>query len=141
MEKITNNKETIKQKVIKMKVNQFKVALLAIVSVLAISCGNTNPAPKEVHDHKDHKDHIVASENTTSQEKVNKFENELGQALDAHGTLLMGCPIHKEMIGVKGDKCSKCDYMEMLPITWPLQGIDTVRVTNLPDYNPPVDKS
>lgn len=126
-----------------MKSTQFLVALLAISSLFVVACGNNNKASQEAQEHMDHKDHkdpIVNSENTTPDGKINKYENELGQALDAHGTPLMGCPIHKEMIGVKGDKCAKCDYMEMLPITWPLQGIDTVRVTSLPDYNPPVDK-
>lgn len=50
---------------------------------------------------------------------------------------LHGCPMHKEMIGSQGDRCPKCNYMEMPPVTWSLEGIDTMRVTSLPDYNPP----
>ena len=50
---------------------------------------------------------------------------------------LYGCPMHKEMVGSKGDRCPKCDYMEMVPVTWSLEGVETVRVTDLPDYNPP----
>lgn len=50
---------------------------------------------------------------------------------------IYGCPSHKEMIGSKGDKCPKCWYMTMIPVTWPLEGVDTVRVTSLADYNPP----
>ena len=34
-------------------------------------------------------------------------------------------------------KCPKCNYNEMIPVTWSLEGIDTVRVTTLSDYNPP----
>ncbi|MDX9749682.1 MAG: hypothetical protein RBT71_01190 [Flavobacteriales bacterium] len=50
---------------------------------------------------------------------------------------IYGCPMHKEMIGGQGDRCPKCNYMEMIPVTWSLDGIDTVRVTSLPDYAPP----
>lgn len=50
---------------------------------------------------------------------------------------IFGCPMHKEMIGSQGDRCPLCNYMEMIPVTWSLDGIDTVRVTSLPDYNPP----
>ena len=28
----------------------------------------------------------------------------------------------------------------MIPITWDITGVDTVRVTALADYNPPADK-
>lgn len=52
----------------------------------------------------------------------------------------MGCPSHKEMIGSEGDMCPKCGYMTMIPITWDITGVDTVRVTTLADYNPPADK-
>jgi len=54
--------------------------------------------------------------------------------------ILYGCPMHKEMIGSKGDMCPKCNYMELVPVTWSLEGIKTVRVTTLPDYNPPKKK-
>ena len=60
--------------------------------------------------------------------KQNKFEI---------GEIITGCPMHKEYIGKKGDKCPKCNYNEMIPITWSMEGIDTVRVTTLSDYNPP----
>jgi hypothetical protein len=30
--------------------------------------------------------------------------------------------------------------MTMIPITWDITGVDTVRVTTLADYNPPADK-
>jgi len=54
--------------------------------------------------------------------------------------LITGCPGHKEMIGSQGDMCPKCEYMVMIPITWDITGVDTVRVTALADYNPPADK-
>lgn len=111
--------------------------LIALMGLLITSCANKNDAPKEVHDHKEHTADVA---NTTNDEQVNKYENELGQALDANGHLITGCPIHKEMIGVEGDECPKCDYMKMLPITWSLQGIDTVRVKTLPDYHPSTAK-
>lgn len=52
----------------------------------------------------------------------------------AAATVLYGCPSHKELIGAKGDICIKCGTMKMIPITWSLEGIDTVRVTSLPEY-------
>lgn len=102
-----------------------KVALLSLTftSILITSCGDNTPKKSYTH-----------QEKIKTSSKTNKHENELGQALDAKGTLLTGCPIHKEMIGVEGDQCPKCDYMTMLPITWPLQGVDTIRVKTLPDY-------
>lgn len=84
--------------------------------------------------------HTEAIEKKESSKKINKYENDLGQATDKNGKFITGCPSHKEMIGSEGDKCPKCGYMTMLPITWSLEGIDTIRVRSLPDYNPPVDK-
>lgn len=64
----------------------------------------------------------------------------LGQVVDENKKLITGCPLHKEMIGSEGDKCPKCDYMTMIPITWSLKEIDTIRVTSLPDYKAAVDQ-
>lgn len=45
--------------------------------------------------------------------------------------------MYKEMIGSKGDECPRCNYKEMVPVTWSLAGIDSVRVAPFPDYDPP----
>ncbi len=97
--------------------------LFATVALLALAaCGNPAPAdtatPSAVA-HTDHHGHDHAANVALADQS------------------LYGCPMHKEMIGSKGDRCPKCNYMEMVPVTWSLEGIDTVRVTGLPDYNPP----
>lgn len=57
-----------------------------------------------------------------------------------HGDeVLYGCPMHKEMVGSAGDRCPLCNYMEMVPVTWSLDGVETVRVQSLPDYAPPTE--
>lgn len=63
--------------------------------------------------------------------------NEKGELIDANGHLIMGCPGHKDMVGSEGDICPKCGSMKLIPITWDISGIDTVRVTTLPDYQVP----
>lgn len=115
-----------------MNTTNFITILVSLMGILATSCGNNSTSPIEVHKHVEH---VVETTNTTINNQVNKYQNELGQALDRHGNILMGCPIHKEMIGVQGDQCPKCDYMEMLPVTWSLQDIDTIRVKSIPNYN------
>ena len=96
------------------------IGLLLLIFIIS-SCGNTNK-----NDHQ--KKHLKTTVETEAHEhSVDK---------QAEATLY-GCPMHKEMIGVKGDRCPLCNYNEMIPITWSLNGVDTVRVTSLPDYNPP----
>lgn len=125
-----------------MKINTFKAIMIASISVVTYSCGSGDKKEKNAHAHTNGDDHhhTEAVENKKITKKNNKYENELGQALDKNGKFITGCPSHKEMIGSEGDTCPKCGYMTMLPITWSLEGIDTVRVTSLPDYNPPADK-
>ena len=121
-----------------MKLNKFTIAVLASIAIFASSCGSDNKKMKDTHNEvHNHAEDVV---NKDTVKKMNKYENELGQALDKNGKFITGCPSHKEMIGSKGDKCPKCGYMKMLPITWSLEGVDTLRVTSLPDYNPPVVK-
>lgn len=126
-----------------MKLNKFIIAIMASVGLFASSCKNDNDKNKDAHkDSNNTEQHQTEYEGVQKDtlKKVNQYENELGQALDKNGKFITGCPSHKEMIGSKGDKCPKCGYMTMLPITWPLAGIDTVRVTSLSDYNPPVEE-
>lgn len=125
-----------------MKINNFMIALVASVIVFASSCANENTTTKSGHDHQngDAHNHTEVAEQKGVTKKMNKYENELGHALDKNGNFITGCPSHKEMIGIEGDQCPKCGYMTMLPITWSLEGIDTIRVTSLPDYKPLVKK-
>ncbi|SFN40988.1 hypothetical protein SAMN05421594_2654 [Chryseobacterium oleae] len=125
-----------------MKINTIKIILFTLIAVLASSCGSSDKKEKNTHSlsEGDGHHHTKALENKETTKKINKYENELGQALDKNRKFITGCPSHKEMIGSEGDTCPKCGYMTMLPITWSLEGIDTVRVTSLPDYNPPSDK-
>lgn len=108
------------------------IAALASIAMFAASCGNSNS-------HNQHEGHNHATETTHTDTNSNSH-NEKGELIDAAGNIITGCPMHKEMVGSKGDKCPKCNYMEMTPITWSLEGIDTVRVTTLSDYNPPMNK-
>jgi hypothetical protein len=126
-----------------MKLNKLMTAVLASIALFASSCGSENKKMKDVHNHDDgvvqnHIENEGVQKDTAK--KVNTYENKLGQALDKNGKFITGCPAHKEMIGSQGDKCPKCDYMTMIPITWSLQGIDTLRVTSITGYNPPVTK-
>ena len=109
-----------------MKVKKLTIIALASIAMVITSCGNSNS-------HNEHAGHNHANETSTTSDS----RNENGELVDASGAIITGCPMHKEMIGAKGDKCPKCNYMEMVPITWSLEGIDTVRVTTLSDYNPP----
>jgi hypothetical protein len=125
-----------------MKLNKIMIAVFASIAIFATSCGSDNKKvdgaqePTEGDGH--HHTEVVESKAATK--KMNLYENEFGQALDKNGNLITGCPSHTEMIGIEGDKCPKYGYMTMIPITWPLEGVDTVRVTSIADYNPPVDK-
>lgn len=123
-----------------MKINKFRAALFTTTIVLISSCSSDKKAENN-HSHTDGDghNHTEVVDNKKDKKKINTYENELGQALDKNGKFITGCPSHKEMIGSEGDKCPKCGYMTMLPITWSLKGVDTIRVTSLPDYNPPVD--
>lgn len=124
-----------------MKINKFRIALFAATIVFISSC-SSDKKTENVHSHTNGEghNHTEVAENKEAYKKTNTYENNLGQALDKNGKFITGCPSHKEMIGSEGDKCPKCGYMTMLPITWPLEGVDTIRVTSLPDYNPPADK-
>lgn len=112
-----------------MKVRQITIITLASIAIAMVitSCGNNNS-------HNEHAGHNHANATTTTK---SDNRNEKGELVNASGEIITGCPMHKEMIGAKGDKCPKCNYNEMIPITWSLEGIDTVRVTTLLDYNPP----
>ncbi|MCV9929760.1 hypothetical protein OIU83_19015 [Flavobacterium sp. LS1R49] len=123
-----------------MKLNKFAIIILASIAILASSCGSDNKKMKDAHNDSDPHNHTEGLVNKDTTKKVNKYENALGQALDKKGKFITGCPSHKEMIGSKGDKCPKCGYMTMLPITWSLEGVDTLRVTSFSDYNPPIVK-
>ncbi len=130
-----------------MKTNKFSISLLGWLALIASSCSNSSESHKnqeqhtstktdtspDVHAHTHDHAHQISS-------KKNGQRNDKGELIDAAGNLIMGCPSHKEMIGTKGDMCPKCGYMTMIPITWDITGVDTVRVTSLPDYNPPGDK-
>lgn len=120
-----------------MKITISIIAVASLVTVLAYACTGADPKGHTGHDHAHGEGHgHEVAENHTSAKKKNKYENEYGHALDRNGNFITGCPSHKEMIGVEGDQCPKCGYMTMLPITWSLEGIDTIRVSSLPDYHP-----
>ena len=112
-----------------MKVRQITIIAFASVAMFITSCGNNNS-------HNEHEGHNHSTETTQTTTKSDN-RNENGELVDASGEIITGCPMHKEMIGSEGDLCPKCNYMKMPPITWSLEGIDTVRVTTLSDYNPP----
>lgn len=101
---------------------------MASLVVVMASCGNNNSG----HVHHENNDHHHS-------EISNSNRNKNGELIDTNGDIITGCPQHKEMIGSEGDLCPKCNYMKMIPITWSLEGIDTVRVTSLPQYSPPVE--
>ncbi len=117
-----------------MIVRKTAIAALASIAMFVASCENSIS-------HNQHGGHDHATEISLSKTELqNANRNEKGELVDASGEIITGCSMHKEMIGSEGDKCPKCNYMEMVPITWSLEGIDTVRVTTLSDYNPPIKK-
>ncbi|MFA4869949.1 MAG: hypothetical protein WC623_17255 [Pedobacter sp.] len=122
-----------------MKVNKFTIAAFALIAIFAASCSSDNNKEKHIHTDGHGQTEVVESKDITTI-TTNEYENEFGQVVDKNQNLITGCPLHKEMIGSEGDKCPKCDYMTMIPITWPLKGIDTIRVTKLADYNPSVEQ-
>lgn len=108
-----------------MTITKLLIIAFASLTIFMFSCGNNNNSAKDGH-------------NATKMVQTNtNSHNEKGELVYASGNIIVGCPMHKEMIGSEGDLCPKCNYMKMAPITWPLDGIDTVRVKTLPDYNPP----
>lgn len=123
--------------------NKLMISALASLAIFLTACGGVTKAGKDGHAHTEGDGHNHATEQQvekSSDKIVTKDRNEKGELIDAHGHLITGCPGHKEMVGSEGDMCPKCEYMTMIPITWDIVGVDTVRVTSLPDYNPPADK-
>ena len=112
------------------------IGTLASLAIFLASCVGDTKTAKDAHAHNEADGH----NHTTEQVAKASDRNADGQLIDAHGHLITGCPSHKEMIGSEGDMCPKCDYMTMIPITWDITDVDTVRVTTLADYNPPADK-
>ena len=126
-----------------MKVNKLLIGAFASLAIFLASCGGDTKTAKDGHAHTEGDGHDHATEQVVEKpaEKITaKDRNEKGELIDAHGHLITGCPGHKEMVGSEGDMCPKCEYMTMIPITWDITGVDTVRVTTLSDYNPPADK-
>lgn len=113
-----------------MHAKKFKVITFASFVLFMYSCGNTN-STKEADGH-NHTEMV-----SNQKESLQDIRNEKGELIDETGNVVVGCPMHKEMIGSEGDMCPKCDYMTMVPITWSMEGIEPVSVTSLPDYNPP----
>jgi len=111
-----------------MNIKKTTIIAFASVAMFITSCGNNNS-------HNEHEGHNHSTETTKTTTKSDN-RNENGELVDASGEIITGCPMHKEYVGKKGDKCPKCNYNEMIPITWSMEGIDTVRVTTLSDYNP-----
>ncbi|WP_394776118.1 hypothetical protein [Flavobacterium sp.] len=96
------------------------MAIVAPTALFASSCKNDNDKYKDAHkENNSVEQHQIEYEGVQKDtlKKINQYENELGQALDKNGKFITGCPSHKEMIGSKGDKCPKCVYMTMIPIT------------------------
>lgn len=120
-----------------MNMNRLMIATFALLMLFAYSCGNSNSA-KEEHMHSESDGHNHTTEMVSEQKlSLKDIRNEKGELTDEAGNIITGCPMHKEMIGSVGDLCPKCNYMEMIPITWSMEGVEAVKVTNLPDYNPP----
>lgn len=111
-----------------MKANKLMIFTVLFFTLFAFACGNAGKE-NHVHTEGDGHDHSAMVENQ-GQIKSND-RNEKGELIDAQGKLIMGCPGHKDMVGSAGDKCPKCGDMVMVPITWSIEGIDTVRVTTL----------
>lgn len=103
---------------------------IAVRATLISSCTSNT---KEVHENGEAHSHTEVVEDKKT---MDKDLQESVMLLDSTGKVIYGCPAHKEMIGSEGDQCPKCNYMELIPVTWSLEGIDTVRVTELHDYNP-----
>lgn len=116
------------------------VGTFASLAIFLASCGGDAKTAKDGHAEEDGHNHATEQVDKSIQQVEVKDRNEKGELIDAHGHLITGCPSHKEMIGSEGDMCPKCNYMTMIPITWDISGVDTVRVTTLADYNPPADK-
>ena len=126
-----------------MKVSKLLIGAFASLTILLASWGGDTKTAKDGHVHTAGDGHDHATEQVVEKpaEKIAaKDRNEKGELIDAHGHLITGCPRHKEMVGSEGDMCPKREYMVMIPITWDITGVDTVRVTALADYNPPADK-
>lgn len=113
-----------------MKSNQWLVAAFIALAIFLYSCGNANTThvgnTQNENDGHNHTEMVQAGAG-----------NDKGALVDGAGNIVVGCLMHKEMIGSEGNLCPKCNYMKMVPVTWSLDGIDTVRVTSLADYNPP----
>ncbi len=123
-----------------MKASKWITALIALLTLFAYSGGNDNPAQEEsLHTEDDGHNHSIELEGGQTV-NLKDIRNERGELTDEEGNIITGCPMHKDMIGSVGDLCSKCNYMEMVPITWSMEGIEAVQVTTLPDYNPPGSK-
>lgn len=123
--------------------NKLLIGAFASLAILLASCGGDTKTQNDKNIHTEGDGHNHATEQVAGKpaEKIAvKNRNEKGELIDAHGHLITGCPGHKEMVGSQGDMCPKCDYMTMIPITWDITGVDTVRVTTLGNYNPPADK-
>lgn len=120
-----------------MKTNKLMMAVFVSLSLFVYSCGNTNPVKEQQQVHAEGDGHNHAEMVETDKPGTSDSKNENGELTDAAGNIITGCPAHNEMIGSAGDKCPKCNYMKMIPITWDIAGVDTVRVTSLPNYNPP----
>ncbi|MCA6439598.1 MULTISPECIES: hypothetical protein [unclassified Arcicella] len=121
--------------------NKLLIGAFASIAIFLASCGSDTKTAKDAHTDGDGHNH--ATEQVAGKpagKAATKDRNEKGQLIDSKGQLITGCPGHKEMIGSQGDKCPKCEYMTMIPITWDITGVDTVRVTTLADYNPPANK-
>ena len=115
-----------------MTIGKIITVAVASLTLFMYSCGSNNSAKDgTIHTQNDGHNHSEMVETKAGN------RNSEGQLIDANGNIITGCPGHKEMIGSQGDMCPKCDYMVMIPITWDITGIDTVRVTTLADYNPP----
>ena len=114
-----------------MKVSKLLIGAFASLTILLASCGGDTKTAKDGHVHTagDGHDHATEQVEKPAEKTTAKNRNEKGELVDASGHLITGCPGHKEMIGSQGDMCPKCEYMVMIPITWDITGVDTVRVT------------
>lgn len=99
--------------------------LTAMVILLTVSCSDANNKGSSGQSGSN----ATGSSKEESQSTI-KTRNEEGELIDPAGNVITGCAGHKEFVGYSGDMCPKCENMVMIPITWDITGIDTVRVTS-----------
>ena len=78
-----------------------------VATVLVTGCGSKKEQNKEAHEH---------TEGGTSGQHHDEMEMDTTEMHDMHSTqMAYACPMHPEVTGKEGDKCSKCG-MKLEPV-------------------------